>query len=70
LRTTSSLSDEASIEVVSAVEKKKKCTQTIALLLITGVVQKGGTNKSAGSNTSFTCGEFSLNAQELQSIVS
>jgi hypothetical protein len=70
LRTTSSLSNEAAAEVVSAIVKKKDCTETIALLLITGVVQKGGTNKSAGSNTSFTCGDLSLNAQELQNIVS
>jgi hypothetical protein len=50
--------------------KKNECSTTVALLLISGVVQRGGTNKSAGSNTSFTCGELTLNEQELQNIVS
>lgn len=69
VRTISSLSDKAASDVVELVIKKKKCTETMALLLITGLLQKGGTNKSAGSNTSFSCGNYSLNAQELQNIV-
>ncbi len=69
MRTTSSLSDQAASDVVGLVIKKKKCTETMALLLITGLLQKGGTNKSAGSNTSFSFGDYSLNAQELQNIV-
>lgn len=70
LRTANSLSDEAAEKVVDIVKKKNECSTTVALLLISGVVQRGGTNKSAGSNKSFTCGELTLNAQELQAAVS
>jgi hypothetical protein len=69
LRTTSSLNEEVTAMVVDAIEKKKACTTTKAILLIAGVVQRGGTNKSARSNTSFSYEGLTLNAQELQSIV-
>jgi hypothetical protein len=69
LRITSSLSDEAAEKVVGIIMKKNECSTTVALLLISGVVQRGGMNKSAGSNISSTCGELTLNAQELQNIV-
>jgi hypothetical protein len=69
LRTTSALNDETALKVVETIEKKKDCSTTVALLLVAGVVQRGGTNKSAGTSTNFEFNGKTLNAQELQNIV-
>lgn len=62
--------DEKSVElVIEKIKKKHECSETEALLLVTGLMQGGGSNKSAGNSTKYTFGELSLSTQELQGII-
>lgn len=68
--------DESSIDqIISLVKEKVRInpeqlnTDAIAIALITGVFQSGDTNRGAGSTVRYQVETYSLNAQELQKIV-
>lgn len=68
-RTTSVLSEANVEKIVQRIQEKKSVSETVALTLITGIMQNGGTNKTAGQSVSYTVNDATLSAQELQSYV-
>jgi len=69
LRVTNVLDVETVKNIVLKIQTNLKCEETDALVLITGVLQRGGTNKGAGNATAYTIGDFNMTAQSLQSVV-
>lgn len=50
-------------------EKFKLDSKEEALILITGLMQKGGSNKNAINSVKFTYGSYKLSAKEFQNII-
>jgi hypothetical protein len=73
-RMTSFLPPATVENVLRSIIEKKKCTETVAVCLIAGLAQKGGTNKSATNSATFSLNvgdkqPVSLTAQELINII-
>ena len=68
-RTTSILTQENVESIIEKIKEKKDVSDTIALALITGIMQNGGSNKNAGQAVSFSIEDKTLSAQELQSYI-
>lgn len=62
---------EATIEKIieQVKEKYKLCSKEEALILITGVLQQGGSNKNAVNSVNFTYNKTTLSAKEFQNII-
>lgn len=71
IRITGMMERETCMKVLTTLEQKKNLNGDInlAMALITGVVQNGGSNRNAGTNISFSIDNKSLNASELQNII-
>lgn len=69
IRVTNILDERTTDVIIEEIMEKKNCAETEALMLLSGLLQKGGTNKSAGNSTKFIIGDMSLTAQELQNIL-
>ena len=63
------LPDHIVEKIIEKIKEKKKVSETVAIVLIAGLMQNGGTNKNAGQTTQFSVGDFSLAAQDLQNIL-
>jgi len=73
-RMTSFLQPAIVENVIKTLQEKKKCSETVAVCLIAGLAQKGGTNKSATNSATFSLNigknkPVSLTAQELINII-
>jgi hypothetical protein len=67
---TNSLDDTCVKKIIDQIQTKFQLeTFEDALMLITGLLQRGGTNKSAGKSTNFTLNQKTISAQELQNII-
>jgi len=67
---TSILNEETCLEIIQKIKDKKKLgSDTEVLILITGLLQKGGSNRSAGNSIKYEFDGESLTAQELQGII-
>jgi hypothetical protein len=64
-RVTSELAEKTVEKIINALTVKKGISETVAVALIAGLVQNGGTNKGAGNSAKFTLGDQTLSAQEL-----
>lgn len=63
--TTNLLSDEIVDEIMEKITVGKKIDNDIAWILVTGVLQRGGTNQSAVNVVTFNFNDNSLSAKEL-----
>lgn len=61
----SEITDEAVNKIIKSVAEKKGISETLAIALITGLTQNGGTNKGAGNSAKSTLGDKTLTPQEL-----
>jgi len=64
-RVTSELAEKTVEKIINALTVKKGISETVAVALIAGLVQNGGTNKGAGNSAKFTLVDQTLSAQEL-----
>jgi hypothetical protein len=68
-RVTSEMAEKTVEKIINTLTGKKKISETIAVALIAGLVQNGGTNKGAGNSAKFTLGDQTLSAQELSNYI-
>lgn len=68
-RVTSEVSEKTVEKVINAIIDKKGVSETLAITLITGLVQNGGTNKGAGNSAKYTIDDQTLSAQELSNYI-
>jgi len=67
---SSTLTEEICLKIIKEVENKKNLnSETETLILITGLLQRGGSNKSAGNSITYEFEGKTLTAQELQGII-
>jgi hypothetical protein len=64
-RVTSEMTEKTIEKIINTLAAKKGISETIAVALISGLVQNGGTNKGAGNSAKFALGDLTLSAQEL-----
>lgn len=69
IRVTSEITSEVADQIIKNIAEKKGISDTVAMALIAGLVQNGGTNKGAGNSAKFTLGEYTLTAQELGNFI-
>lgn len=69
IRVTSEITSDVADQIIKSVAEKKGISETVAIALIAGLVQNGGTNKGAGNSARFTLGEYTLTAQELGNFI-
>lgn len=69
LRSNNVIDEESLKKIILKLQECKNCDETEALALISGLMQKGGSNKNATNLTRFEFGGHILSAQELQSLV-
>lgn len=67
---TNKIDENTADKIVEEIRTKFKLeSKEEALILITGLFQKGGSNKSAGNSVKFTYNNNTISAQELQNTV-
>jgi hypothetical protein len=69
IRVTNSLTDDICNQIIDKIKEKYSFTIEQTFVVIAGVLQRGGTNKSARSNTKFIMNGISFSAQDLQNII-
>ena len=69
-RSMGSLSEDVAAKVVEEIKRKKNIEKTsIALALITGLAQNGGSNVGAGTSVQYALGSHTLTSGELKFIL-
>lgn len=69
LRITKVLSESTCNEILDMLKKKYEFDDAEVYVAVTVILQRGGTNKGAGSTAKFTLRDKSLTAQDLQKII-
>lgn len=69
IRVTSEITSDVADQIIKNIAEKKGISETVAIALIAGLVQNGGTNKGAGNSAKFTLGDRTLTAQELGNFI-
>lgn len=63
------LTDEVCNQIIDKITEKYNLTIDQTFIVLTGLLQRGGTNKGAGSNTKFSLNTINFSAQDLQNII-
>lgn len=66
---TNSLSDEVVNQILELIMQEKKTDINNTWILVTGVLQRGGSNQKAANAVTFNFGDYNLSAKELKNYI-